>query len=133
MGLPALATSPEDLAPRELRLVIDQPHPHRPNVIPIAITLILLQFLDGFFTALGVLRYGTWIEGNVLLREAMEIFGTIPTLAATKGLAILIIFGLVYLARHVVWVPRAMRWVAALYVIAAIIPWSVIHLRHLVG
>lgn len=94
--------------------------------------LVLIQILDGVFTALGVAHLGVEAEGNPLLRSAMHTFGYIPTLVAAKSLSVGIVFALWAFASKVLWVEKAMALVAALYMVAAIIPWSIILTQKLV-
>lgn len=59
----------------------------------LVISCIILQILDGSFTAYGVSfsSLGLDIEGNPLVKSVMSLFGTIPGLLLVKGLAILTI------------------------------------------
>ena len=103
--------------------------PSREMVI-LSIILALLQVSDGVLTGLGMSIFGTAAEGNLLLRTLMESWGYIPALFITKSFAIMIIAGLCYLSTVVAWLPRAMRCVIAVYVLAAVIPWTYILLTY---
>lgn len=92
--------------------------------------LILLQIMDGVLTAIGVGHFGHASEANLAIRYLMESWGHIPALITVKSFAIVVVAVLCVLARHVSWIPRAMKGVIALYLGAAIIPWTgVIFLR----
>ena len=93
-------------------------------------SLVILQILDGVMTAIGVGHYGHEAEANFLLKLGMELIGPVPTLIIAKSLAIFVVYLLVQCAQHVRWVPRAIQAVTALYLFAAILPWSYILLRH---
>ncbi len=92
--------------------------------------LALVQVLDGILTALGVQTLGLNAEGNVLLRHLMHQIGCIPTLALTKALALVIVCMLCWLATRVKWLPKVFRGVIVLYLLLAIVPWSVILILH---
>lgn len=93
--------------------------------------LILLQIFDGILTGLGMNFFGTDMEGNVLLRTLMHTLGVVPALLVVKSFAISVIIVLVNLSSQVKWLPLAMKGVIGLYLLAAIIPWSVILARHI--
>lgn len=93
--------------------------------------LITLQILDGVLTGYGMNFFGTDMEGNVLLRTLMNAIGVIPALLLVKSIAIAVIIVLVSLSAQVKWLPLAMKGVIGLYVIAAIIPWSLILASHI--
>ena len=93
-------------------------------------SLVILQILDGVMTAIGVGHYGHEAEANFLLKLGMELIGPAPTLIIAKSLAIFVVYLLVQCAQHVSWVPRAIQAVTALYLFAAILPWSYILARH---
>lgn len=100
------------------------------EMIVLSIILALLQVSDGVLTGMGMSMFGTAAEGNLLLRTLMEAWGYIPALFIAKSFAILVIAGLCYLSTVVSWLPRAMRCVIAVYVLAAVIPWTYILLTH---
>ncbi|MCI5066644.1 DUF5658 family protein [bacterium] len=95
-------------------------------LLPLATLLIALQLLDGVLTAYGVSVFGIESEGNPLLRRLMENFGSLPVLIAAKGLGIAIVCALVFYAAEVRWIEKAMAGVAGLYLIAAVLPWTVL-------
>ena len=96
------------------------------SVIILTVTLILLQLMDGILTGIGMYHFGHGAEGNPFLRLLMNEFGYVPALIMSKGLAIGIVCFLAYFASHIKWIKGAMMGVVALYVTAAIIPWSII-------
>ena len=100
------------------------------EMVMLSFILALLQVSDGVLTGLGMSIFGTGAEGNLLLRSLMEVMGYIPALIMAKSFAILIIAGLCYLSTVVSWLPRAMRCVIAIYVFAAVGPWTYILLTH---
>ncbi|MCB0333501.1 MAG: hypothetical protein KDD55_08370 [Bdellovibrionales bacterium] len=102
------------------------------EIILLGLALVLLQILDGVLTSVGVLHFGITAEGNPLLSHLMHQMGTTYTLILTKGLSIVIILALCYLASRVEWLTIALKGVVVIYLTAAIIPWSVILLTKLV-
>lgn len=92
--------------------------------------LAVLQILDGALTASGVSLFGLRAEANLLIRIAMEQLGAIPALVLLKGIALLIIGLLCGLAPSVPWVPRALKTMIVIYLVAAIVPWTWIHMVH---
>lgn len=106
-----------------------QPAPSRQMVI-LAAMMIVLQIADGILTGLGVSHFGTEAEGNPLLRLGMEYFGHIPTLIITKLIAVGVVLALLNLSRRVGWIQRALKVVIAVYLLAAVLPWSGILLFH---
>lgn len=101
------------------------------DVLILGTILAVLQVLDGVLTASGVSFFGMQAEGNMLIRVAMEQLGAIPALVLLKSIAILIVGLLCGLASTVTWVPKALKVVILIYVFAAIIPWTWLHLTHI--
>jgi hypothetical protein len=99
----------------------------------LCLILVALQFADFALTALGVSHFGIEAEGNPLIRGLMYEWGAMPALLSVKVLATLIIYVLFVLARQVSWLRLALRCVIALYLCAAIIPWTGILLGTLAG
>ena len=97
-----------------------------PKVLLLGFFLAALQAVDGVLTSIGVTRFGTSIEGNPMLRQLMENFGHIPTLAILKLIAIIIVLSLTYLAQRRPWVHNAIGALTCVYLVAAIIPWTYI-------
>ncbi|NLF25681.1 MAG: hypothetical protein GX589_08520 [Deltaproteobacteria bacterium] len=96
------------------------------EVAVLGLVLCLLQVMDGILTAAGVNMFGVSAEGNVLLRYLMEQIGLIPALAAAKCAAIAATVTLCMLATQVSWISRALKGVIAIYLLAAIVPWTFI-------
>lgn len=99
--------------------------PGREMVI-LASVLAILQIADGILTGVGVYHMGIDMEANPLLRMLMGIFGTVPTLVAAKGFALLVIALLASLSQIVPWITLAFRGMVALYAFVAVLPWSAI-------
>lgn len=104
----------------------------RKDILFLGLILILMQVADGLLTAYGVSLFGTAAEGNPLVRSLMDIFGYLPALFIVKACAVMIIFYLCKLSSEVIWLTGAMRGMIGLYLLAAIIPWTAILVRHLV-
>jgi hypothetical protein len=99
----------------------------------LCLILVALQFADFALTALGVSHFGIEAEGNPLIRGLMYEWGAMPALLGVKLLATLIIYVLYVLARQVSWLRIALRCVIAIYLFAAIIPWTGILIGTLAG
>ena len=94
----------------------------RSRVGDVALFVFLLaQCLDGVFTYIGVVSFGPGIEGNPLVAGLMGAVGHGAGLLAAKGGAMAL--GIVL---HVRQVHTAVAWLAAFYVVAAILPWMAI-------
>ncbi len=96
------------------------------EVIILGIILSTLQILDGVLTTLGVNSFGTEAEGNIMLRSLMELIGHVPALILAKALAIIVVAILCSLSTKINWVGRAFKVVIGIYLMAAIIPWTMI-------
>ena len=96
------------------------------GAIAIGCFLALLQLLDGVLTSIGISRYGLSVEGNPFLRNIMEQWGHIPTLALLKISAILVIVFLTVVSYRLTWVKNAMGAVSFIYLLLAIVPWTYI-------
>ena|SRR5258706_13722716 len=79
---------------------------------------ILVQFLDGALTYLGLHLWGPSVEANPLVSSAVSFVGIGAGLAATKLVAI----GMGMLL-HLQGIHRAVALLTAFYVIVAILPW----------
>jgi hypothetical protein len=99
----------------------------------LGIALAVLQILDGFLTGFGMAHFGVHMEGNALLRTLMNHVGYIPALVIVKAIALGVIFGLCTCAPKIRWLKRAFQGIIALYVVAAILPWSVILTMEFLG
>lgn len=96
------------------------------DIILLGITMVLLQLLDGVFTAIGVAHFGTAMEGNYLLRGLMNLVGYLPALLVVKSATIALTGVLCVQAAKLTWVRSAFIGVIGIYLLAAIIPWSYI-------
>jgi uncharacterized membrane protein len=96
------------------------------ELILVGSLLILLQILDGILTATGVGTYGLQAEGNPMLRGLMGLVGAIPALIITKAACIGLIVLLCEQARSIHWLPLALKGVAGIYTVMAVLPWSYI-------
>ena len=96
------------------------------EVIILALVLTALQVCDGILTAIGINAFGISAEGNGLLRYLMELIGFVPALIVAKSAAIMIIGVLCSLSARVAWIRHAMKVVIGVYLIAAVVPWSMI-------
>lgn len=96
------------------------------QMLLLATIMIALQIVDGVLTGIGISHLGISAEGNILLRMMMENIGYIPTLVLVKTLAVFVVAALYFISLRVPWVAKAMRFMIAIYLGAAIIPWSAI-------
>ena len=85
------------------------------------VVFLLAQCFDGVFTYVGVMVYGAGIEANPLIAALMDAMGHGPGLATAKLAAAALGIGL-----HLRNVHSAVTVLAGFYVVAAIIPWSMI-------
>jgi hypothetical protein len=96
------------------------------EIIVLGIILALMQVADGVLTAIGMSLFGTGAEGNALLRFLMEQLGFIPALVLAKSFAVIVTCILCLLSNRVQWIRHAMKGVIGVYLLAAVIPWTVI-------
>jgi len=96
------------------------------NILILGSILAILQILDGLLTGLGMYYFGTSAEGNPLLRMLMENYGYVNALVLTKLFALGVIGALCMLASKVSWISMAFKGVIAIYLLFAVIPWTVI-------
>jgi hypothetical protein len=87
----------------------------------ILVLFLVAQVLDGWFTYLGILQFGSRIEANPLLTWLMGAVGEGPALAAAKTVAVACGAFL-----HLVCVHHAIALLTVFYVAAAIGPWIAI-------
>lgn len=93
--------------------------------------LILLQILDGILTGIGVGHFGVWAEGNYLVRVLMQHVGHVPALLLVKTIAIASVGGLCWLAPQVSWMGKALKSLILVYLVFAVVPWTLILARHI--
>lgn len=91
----------------------------------VVLGFLLVQCLDGVLTYLGVSIWGRAIEANPLVSLAIAAGGLGTGLAAAKLVAIG--FGIVL---HLCRVHNLVALLTAIYVAAAILPWTALFLTH---
>jgi len=91
----------------------------------VVLTFLVTQCLDGVFTYLGVAIWGPGIEANPLISTAMGTVGVVGGVACAKAIAVG--FGMLLHLRRVHNVVAALT---ALYVAAAILPWTALFLTN---
>jgi len=91
----------------------------------VVVFFVLVQCLDGAFTYLGVRIWGLGIEGNPLVSSAVASAGLGAGLAGAKAVAIG--FGMLL---HLNRVHNVVALLTAIYVAAAIVPWTAMFLTH---
>jgi hypothetical protein len=88
------------------------------------VLFVVVQALDGILTYLGLHLWGTSIEANPLVSSAVSFVGVGTGLAATKLFAVGL--GMVL---HLRQVHMVVACLAAFYIVAAIVPWTLLFLR----
>ena len=83
------------------------------------IGFLLVQYLDGVYTYLGLSIWGPNIEANPLIRAAVAVIGPGGGMALAKFVAIS--FGMVLHLRRV---HHVVAILTAIYVILSIVPWT---------
>jgi hypothetical protein len=96
------------------------------EILVIGTLLALIQVADGILTGIGVERFGSDVEGNLLIRHLIEAIGTFEALFLVKLVAMLVIVVLCRLAINIPWIKLALKGVIVIYTCAAIIPWTYI-------
>ena len=91
----------------------------------VVLTFLMTQCLDGVFTYLGVAIWGPGIEANPLISSAMSVGGVACGVACAKGVAIG--FGMMLHLRRV---HNLVAVLTAIYVAAAILPWTALFLAN---
>lgn len=89
----------------------------------VVLGFLVVQFLDGGLTYLGVTIWGPGVEANPLLSSAMAYLGIGASLAAAKSVAIG--FGIIL---HLYRVHTMVALLTLFYVAAAIVPWAAVFL-----
>jgi len=87
----------------------------------VLLVFLMAQCLDGVLTYVGVVTYGTSIEGNPLIAAMMAHFGHGIALMAAKSVA-----GLLGICLHLRNVHIAVAVLAGFYVAVAVVPWMAI-------
>ena len=93
---------------------------------PIIVLLLILQIFDGFLTAYGVSQLGLHAEGNPLIKSLMHLIGLTPAIMLAKSFCCIVIVVLAFQALKISWLRPILRVVAALYVVFAILPWTLL-------
>ena len=94
-----------------------KPIPHRMGDLAV-IAFILVQYLDGALTYLGLHSWGPAVEANPLVSSAIGLAGIGTGLAVTKLVAIAM--GILL---HLQGIHRAVAFLTAFYVAVAVVPW----------
>jgi hypothetical protein len=90
----------------------------------VLLVFLMAQCLDGVLTYVGVVTYGTSIEGNPLIAAMMAHFGHGVALMTAKSVA-----GLLGICLHLRNVHIAVAVLAGFYVAVAVVPWMTILFR----
>jgi len=89
--------------------------------------LVVCQILDGVLTYIGVSEFGTWREGNPLLKYLMDIYSPGIVLLLVKFVAIIMLYTikLVYdsTVRSMLFIVPCLYIILFIYVFRAILPW----------
>jgi Domain of unknown function (DUF5658) len=85
----------------------------------VVLSFMIVQCLDGIFTYLGVRLWGPGIEANPIVSSTVELVGLGAGLTAVKLVAVA--FGI---ALHLRRVHNVVALLTAIYVAAAILPWT---------
>lgn len=108
--------------PKRAAIVFEIEAPSR-DFIYFGVFLASLQVFDGVLTSMGMSRFSLDAEGNPLLRELMMHYGPESALFAVKGLAIIMVVFLTFLAKRQRWIKDMIAALSCLYLFAAILPW----------
>lgn len=100
------------------------------EILVLGLILATLQVIDGILTGIGVMHFGTSIEGNAVIRNLMEIIGAGYALVIVKVIALGVVALLCKMSTKISWLGLAMKGVIALYLCAAVLPWSYILLTN---
>jgi hypothetical protein len=88
--------------------------------------LLLFQVLDAVLTYVGVMSFGTGMEGNPMIRVLMDAVGPFAGILIVKSLAVVFIICLWNLRDKVRWISKATVLLSIYYLFFAILPWSFI-------
>jgi hypothetical protein len=89
----------------------------------VVLAFLVVQFLDGAFTYLGVSIWGPGIEANPIVSQAVSVAGLGAGLAGAKLVAVG--FGI---ALHLSQAHRAIALLTVIYMALAILPWTALFL-----
>ena len=91
----------------------------------IVVTFLVVQYLDGVLTYLGVTMWGPGIEANPIVSSAMIAGGLAVGIGGAKAVAIG--FGILL---HLRGVHRLVALLTAIYFTVAILPWTALFLAN---
>lgn len=91
----------------------------------VVLVFMIVQCLDGVFTYLGVRTWGPGVEANPLISSAMSMAGLAGGLAGAKLVAAA--FGIMLHLRRV---HNLVALLTAIYIAAAILPWTALFLAN---
>jgi hypothetical protein len=91
----------------------------------VVLVFLCVQACDGILTYIGLAALGRHMEGNPLVAGLMVTLGTGPGLASAKLIA-----GFLGIALHLSGVHRLIAILTAVYVAAAIVPWTALLLAN---
>ena len=109
--------------PKDAAVVFEVEPPSR-DVYYFGLFLVSLQIMDGVLTSKGMLRYGTFAEGNPILRQLMESFTPAQTLFMVKAFAIMAVVLITLIARRSHAVRDMIGALSCIYLFVAILPWA---------
>lgn len=89
------------------------------------LSFLLVQCLDGVFTYLGVRFWGPTIEANPVVSSTVDVIGLGAGLATVKLVAVSL-----GIALHLRRVHNVVALLTAIYLAAAILPWTALFLSH---
>ena len=87
----------------------------------VLVAFLLAQVLDGTFTYIGVMVFGTGIEANPVIAALMTHLGHGAALMMAKLVA-----GVLGIGLHLRGTHSAVALLAAFYVTAAVLPWALL-------
>ena len=93
-------------------------------VISTEIGLVSCQFLDGVLTYMGLSIFGITMEGNVILRDLMQLLGLELSLFFVKSLAVVLTICLCRLSKTNQNITVVMLALIFMYLYFALIPWT---------
>lgn len=109
--------------PKDAAIIFEVEPPSR-DIYYFGLFLISLQVMDGFLTSQGMLRYGTFAEGNPILRQLMETFSPTQTLFFVKAFAIMAVVLITIIAQRSRMVRDMIGLLSCIYLCVAILPWA---------
>jgi hypothetical protein len=87
----------------------------------VLVAFLIAQVLDGVFTYMGVMTFGTAAEANPLIGALMLHLGHVPALMTAKVVA-----GFLGIGLHLRGTHGAVALLASFYMTAAVVPWALI-------